>query len=117
MAAPTLMASMFAVTHRCGSMTPLGSAVLPLVNCKIANESGSTVGIENAALDAPRASSSKVVVGTSGGTKSASAGSINTIAGSALAIRRRVESTNSSIEPSRIGSGSIARVAPASQVA
>ena len=36
---------------------------------------------------------------------------------SAFATRRRVASTNSSIEPSRIGSGSIATVAPVSHVA
>ena len=43
-AAPRVIASMFAVTHRCGSMTPFGSAVLPLVNWRIARESGSTAG-------------------------------------------------------------------------
>ena len=35
---------MFAVTQRCGSITPFGSAVLPLVNCRIASESGSVAG-------------------------------------------------------------------------
>ena len=110
-AAPRVIASMFAVTHRCGSMTPFGSAVLPLVNCRIASESGSTVGasksrgvaselVEPGGVRAPAARSRRA-----GGRPARSSAS-------ALWIRRRVASTNSSIEPSRIGSGSIATVAP-----
>ena len=114
-AAPRRMASMFAVTQRCGSITPLGSAVLPLVNCRIASASGSTVVGAN--LAASPCSSSRLVAGIPSGTNAASWGSTSTIDASALATRRRVASTNSSIDPSRIGSGSMATVAPVSQVA
>ena len=110
------IASMFAVTHRCGSITPLGSAVLPLVNCRIASDSGSTVGaakragvadqlVEHRDGESRRARSRRAEGRRARSRRRRSR------------TRRRVASTNSSIEPSRIGSGSIATVAPVSHVA
>ncbi len=65
-------------------------------------------------------SSSRVTIGGSVGSgvrNASSCASAITIRLSALEIRARVCSTNSSIEPIRIGRGSITTVAPASQVA
>ncbi len=114
---------MFAVTQRWGSMTPFGAAVLPLVNCRIASESGSSTG--RAYASAPRVataarSSSSVTIGGSSGSgvrNASSCASATTTRHSAFAIRTRVCSTKSSMEAIRIGSGSMTTLPPASQVA
>ena len=113
------MPSRLAHTARSGSITPFGSAVEPLVNCRIASRSGSSAGRTQAA-GSPAASSPICSIGGSSGsgvTNGASSGSTITILASAWWMRCRVWATNSSIDPSRIGSGSTTRVAPVSHVA
>ena len=124
MPAPAMMASMFAPTQRSGSMTPLGAAVEPLVNWRMASRSGSSGGRLHAPAPArapSRTSSSSSTMGADsidGGSRNgARSGSTTTTAVSAFAIRRRVCSTNSSIEPSRMGSGRATTVPPARKVA
>ena len=123
------MASMFAPTQRSGSITPFGAAVEPLVNCRIASRSGSSGGRTSASAPsrAPSATSASssttgawAAPGASSGDGSrngARSGSTTTSPASALAMRLRVCSTNSSIDPRRIGRGSATTVPPARKVA
>jgi len=101
---------------RCGSITPLGRAVDPLVNCSTARLSGSTVGSAKDAVP----SSWRTTKGGSpatGSTNGASSASRTSRSASALRTRVRVWDTNSSMEDMRIGNGSTTAVAPASHVA
>ena len=90
------MASRLAPTVRCGSITPFGSDVDPLVNCRIARRSGSSAGRSHASAPArpgPGCTASQPSIGGSPGSGSmngASSGSTSTSDTSALVIRTRV---------------------------
>ena len=106
--------------QRCGSITPFGSAVDPLVNCRMASASGSSAGRSYAV--GGRAAEvverhDRRVAGLRVDELGAARGRRSRAPASALAIRRRVCSTNSSIEPSRIGSGRATTAPPVSHIA
>ncbi len=113
------MASRLARTARSGSITPLGSDVEPLVNWRMTNRSGSSAGRTQAPGSPVARSAGRTIGGSpgSGDTNAANSGSITHTRASALWIRWRVWATNSSIDDSRIGSGSTTIAAPASHVA
>src|SRR4051794_2304958 len=121
--APAMIASMLAPTQRSGSITPFGAAVDPLVNWRIASRSGSSGGRAHASAPAraparSRSSSSTIGMSPGGGSRNgASSASTTTTAASAFRILRRVSSTNSSIDPRRIGSGSATTAPPARKMA
>ena len=121
--APATMASMLAPTQRSGSITPFGDAVEPDVNWRIANRSGSSAGRVHAAAlwRAPSAASSSSRtsgVSAGGGSRNgARSRSTTTSPVSALVMRVRVWSTNSSMDPRRIGRGRATTVPPARNVA
>ena len=114
---------MLAMRQLSGSITPFGSDVDPLVNCRIARRSGSSAGRTSRSADsrAPSATSSsrRTTAARSGGgsRNGASSGSMTTTSASARSMRLMVCSTNSSIEPRRIGRGRATTAAPASQIA
>ena len=117
---------MFAPTQRSGSITPFGSAVEPLVNCRIARRSGSSGGrVPRRGADrrAPSAASSSSstsaaldVSGTAGRGTARGRGRPPRARRRRSRCAARVWSTNSSIDPSRIGSGSATTVPPASHI-
>ena len=115
----SVMASRFEHSTRSGSITPFGSDVEPLVNCRIASRSSSSGGWVYGWPEAARRSSSCTVVGSEGcaSRNGASCGSMTRRSVSPCMMRPRVCDTNSSSEPMRIGSGRTMTVAPASHTA
>ena len=119
-----MMASMFAPTQRSGSITPFGRRGRPAREL----QDGEAVGVVGRAFPCrgadrahPRRRARRAAPPrrrSGGGSRNgARSRSTTTSAASALAMRRRVCSTNSSIEPRRIGSGSATTVPPARQIA
>ena len=115
------MASRLAQVVAWGSITPLGSAVEPLVNWRTARDVGSSLGASQAqgSLTSPVRSGRSTTGGSpaSGWMNPASIGSATTSVVSAARTRVRVWATKSSRELIRIGRGSTTTVAPASHTA
>ena len=103
------------------SITPLGSAVEPLVNWRTASEVGSSLGASQAqGSEASPVRSGRSTTGGSPGSgwmKPASIGSAMTSDVSDARTRVRVWATKSSREFIRMGRGSTTAVAPASHTA
>ena len=109
-----------AARQRCGSITPLGSAVDPLVNWRIPSASGSSGGRSHRAAS-PRSSSRQHDRAGRRARRRGRARGRGRRATSArvgvLDAPRASARVNSSIEPSRIGNGRHTSVPPASHVA